>query len=136
MEYLSVSDADSAIWRCPLLQLLKRHTTVIWLFIGVAALAAAKTVNRTTLDAQDVDVISDSESYAVFRAVLSIKSHPGDKDLTYITLLQETRAGRMDCPRDKTIQQNGAQSWRATGVRTLESGRYSGDATWVCRIHW
>ena len=56
--------------------------------------------DRAFVVAQDVDVIEDVEAYAVYRAVLPINF----KDLTHITLLQETRAGRIDCPRDETIQ--------------------------------
>jgi hypothetical protein len=48
--------------------------------------------HQASVVAQEVEVVEDVEAYAVYRAVLPIKFRSGDKELTHITLLQETRA--------------------------------------------
>ena len=87
--------------------------------------------HQASVVAQDVEVVEDVEAYAVYRAVLPIKFSSGDKELTQITLLQETRAGSMDCPRDENIQ----AEWRAVvenyrtvnaRVRRIQAGRELG----------
>jgi hypothetical protein len=53
--------------------------------------------------AQSADVINDPEAYAVYAAVLPIRPSSGDKRLTNVALLQETRAVT-HCPREDAIQ--------------------------------
>lgn len=90
--------------------------------------------------AQNSDVISDPEAYAVFRAVLPTLSSSTGKEPSHITLLQETRAGMQDCARDETIP----APWRPVvesywkenaRVQRIESGRDLGVAyslvTWA-----
>ena len=58
--------------------------------------------------AQSADVINDPEAYAVYAAVLPIRPSSGDKRLTNVALLQETRAVT-HCPREDAIQ----PEWRS-----------------------
>jgi hypothetical protein len=44
------------------------------------------------------DLIVDVDTYAVYRTALAVVHQAGNQPLTEMTLLQETRAGRMDCP--------------------------------------
>ena len=84
--------------------------------------------HQTSVVAQVVEVVEDVEAYAVYRAVLPIKFGSGDKELTQITLLQETRAGSMECPRDEIIQpvwRSVVENYRAVNarVRRIQAGR-------------
>lgn len=81
--------------------------------------------HQASVVAQDVE---DVEAYAVYRAVLPIKFSSGDKELTHITLLQETRTGSMDCPRDENIQpewRSVVENYRTVNsrVRRIQAGR-------------
>jgi hypothetical protein len=84
--------------------------------------------DRAFVLAQDVDVVEDVEAYAVYKAVLPITFSSGDKELTHITLLQETRAGSMDCPRDETIRpewRRVVENYRTANarIRRIQPGR-------------
>jgi hypothetical protein len=98
------------------------------------ALDVVPGADRAFVAAQDVDVIEDAEAYAVYKTVLPIKFSSGDKELTHVTLLQETRAGRMDCPFDEGRQPDGGPSWRTTERRTPQSGKFRLAAISACRI--
>jgi hypothetical protein len=76
-----------------------RRTLVLLCLLG-----AMVEIDRAPGIAQALDVIEDIEAYAVYKAALSIRSTSGDKEPTHITLLEDTRAGSMDCPRDGAIQ--------------------------------
>lgn len=77
--------------------------------------------HQASVVTQDIEVVQDTEAYAVYRAALAIKFSSGKRDLTHITLLQETRAGSMECPRDEHIQ----PEWRSVVERYRIRGRPS-----------
>jgi hypothetical protein len=87
--------------------------------------------HQASVVAQEVEVVEDVEAYAVYRAVLPIKFSSGDKELTHITLLQETRAGSIDCPRNENIQpewRSVVENYRTVNarVRRIQAGRELG----------
>lgn len=87
--------------------------------------------HQASVVAQDLEVIEDVEAYAVYRAILPIRFSSGAADLTHITLLQETRAGSMDCPGDENIQpewRSVVESYRTVNsrVRRIQAGRELG----------
>ena len=84
--------------------------------------------HHASVVAQDAAVVEDVEAYAVYRAVLPIKFSSGDKELTHITLLQETRAGSMDCPRDENVRpewRSVVENYRSVNSRVsrIQAGR-------------
>lgn len=84
--------------------------------------------HQTSVAAQDVEVVEDGDAYAVYRAVLPIEASSGDRELPHITLLQDTRAGRMDCPRDESIQaewRSVVENYRSVNdrVKKIQAGR-------------
>lgn len=81
--------------------------------------------DRAFVVTQDVDVIEDAEAYAVYKGVLPIKFSSGDRQLTHLTLLQETRAGSIDCPRDENVQ----PGWRSV----VENYRNVNSRVWRIR---
>jgi hypothetical protein len=80
---------------------------------------------RGSVIAHDVEVIEDVEAYAVYRAVLPLEFSTGDKELTHITLLQETRAGSMDCPGDEPEWRPVVEDYKTAnaGIRRIQAGR-------------
>lgn len=89
--------------------------------LSVVCLAVAVPGNQNAaVAAQQPDLIADVDAYAVYRTALAIVHEAGNQPLTEITLLQETRAGRMDCPPPDIIR----VEWRPvlTNYRT-ENGR-------------
>jgi hypothetical protein len=84
--------------------------------------------HQASVVAQDVDFVEDLEAYGVYRAVLPIKFSSAETELTHITLLQETRAGSMHCPRDENIQPEWrpvVENYRSVNarVRRIQAGR-------------
>ena len=74
------------------------------LALAVAVLTGSAT-QSLPMNIQTSEVINDSEVYAVYAAAVRTKFTEGDKPLTVLTLLQETRAGA-DCltlGRDKRL---------------------------------
>jgi hypothetical protein len=60
---------------------------------------------------QPVATVEDRNSYAIYGAALSATfEHDGTK-LTHVTLLDETRAGSMDCPSEESVSRQLSQ-WR------------------------
>lgn len=84
--------------------------------------------HQASVVTQDVEVVEDTEAYAVYRAILRTKFSSGETELTHITLLQETRAGSMDCLRDENIQpewRSVVENYRSVNarVRRIQAGR-------------
>jgi hypothetical protein len=84
--------------------------------------------HQASVAAQDAAVVEDVEAYAVYRAVLPIRFSSGEKELIHITLLQETRAGSMDCPRDENVRpewRSVVENYRRVNSRVsrIQSGR-------------
>jgi hypothetical protein len=87
--------------------------------------------HQASVVAQEVEVVEHVETHAVYRAVLPIKFSSGDKELTHITLPQETRAGSIDCQRNENIQpewRSVVENYRTVNarVRRIQAGRELG----------
>src|SRR4026209_1973296 len=78
------------------------HATLA-LTLAVFTVAA---MSSGTARSQTSEIISDPEAYGVYASVVSTRFSTGDKPLTELALLQETRAG-VDCvgqEKDKKLQ--------------------------------
>ena len=87
--------------------MMRRHPTLT-LALAVFSVSATPTL---TIRAQTYQIIDDSEAYAVYASVVRTRFSEGERPLTALTLLQETRAGA-DCvpqEKDKKLQ----PEWRS-----------------------
>ena len=75
----------------------------------LAAVLIALRLAASQVDAQAADVIADPEAYVVYASILPTTFSSGDRDLSRIALLQETR-GHLTCPRG-TIEPEWRSAW-------------------------
>lgn len=111
----------------PLIGPPKNATIIRSALVLLCMLDVIPGAGRAFVIAQDVDVIEDVEAYAVYGAVLPLKFSSGE-EVTHITLLQETRAGSMNCPRDEAIQPDWrpvVENYRTANarIRRIQAGR-------------
>jgi hypothetical protein len=123
-----VSKTDRRGREMSLLQPPGNATIICSALVLLCVLDVIPGADRAFVLAQDLDVVEDVEAYAVYKAVLPIKFSSGDRELTHITLLQETRAGSMECPRDENIQpewRSVVENYRSVNarVRRIQAGR-------------
>ncbi len=69
-----------------------------WALVVVCLAGVVPGNQDASVAAQQPDLIADVDTYAVYRTALAFVHQAGNRPLTEITLLQETRAGRLDCP--------------------------------------